>query len=85
MPTKAEVSIVASLTVDCPLQASGRHQCETLVQLESAAFRAQGGEESWLREGLSAAPVKLSRLSTLNKLLAHRPWLVQRHHIEVRA
>lgn len=64
-------------------QAAARHQCLYLVQQHSAGFLEAGGEESWL-SGLEHAPTKLRSLQTLNKLLAHRPWLITQQHIQVR-
>lgn len=63
-------------------QAAARHQCLYLVQQHSASFLEAGGEESWLN-GLEHAPTKLRSLQTLNKLLAHRPWLITQQHIQV--
>lgn len=34
--------------------------------------------------GLDEAPQKLQQLGELNKILAHRPWLLTKEHIEVR-
>ena len=64
-------------------QAAARHHCSYLVQQHSAGFLEAGGEESWL-SGLQHAPTKLRSLQTLNKLLAHRPWLITQQHIQVR-
>lgn len=64
-------------------QAAARHQCLYLVQQHSAGFLEAGGEEGWLG-GLERAPRKLRSLQTLNKLLAHRPWLITQQHIQVR-
>lgn len=47
-------------------------------------FLQVGGNPAWLR-GLHCAPQKLRNLNEINKLLAHRPWLVTKEHIEVRA
>uniref|UniRef100_H3DHW4 Matrilin 1 n=1 Tax=Tetraodon nigroviridis TaxID=99883 RepID=H3DHW4_TETNG len=44
-------------------------------------FPGGGGEESWL-SGLEQTPGKLRSLQTLNKLLAHRPWLITQQHIQ---
>ncbi|XP_062846673.1 sestrin-2 [Trichomycterus rosablanca] len=63
------------------IMASARHQCSYLVQLHSSAFLSAGGDESWLR-GIHSAPLKIQRLQTLNKLLAHRPWLITQEHIQ---
>ncbi|XP_071355338.1 sestrin-2 isoform X1 [Trachinotus anak] len=61
--------------------AAARHHCSYLVQQHSAGFLEAGGEESWL-SGLEHAPTKLRSLQTLNKLLAHRPWLITQQHIQ---
>ncbi|XP_028256598.1 sestrin-2 isoform X1 [Parambassis ranga] len=63
------------------IMAAARHHCSYLVQQHSAGFLEAGGEESWL-SGLEHAPTKLSSLQTLNKLLAHRPWLITQQHIQ---
>lgn len=47
-------------------------------------FLQVGGNPAWL-QGLHCAPQKLRNLNEINKLLAHRPWLVTKEHIEVRA
>ncbi|XP_060948764.1 sestrin-2 isoform X1 [Limanda limanda] len=63
------------------LMAAARHHCSYLVQQHSAGFLEAGGEESWL-SGLQHAPTKLRSLQTLNRLLAHRPWLITQQHIQ---
>ncbi|XP_023267908.1 sestrin-2-like isoform X2 [Seriola lalandi dorsalis] len=63
------------------VMAAARHHCPYLVQQHSAGFLQAGGEESWL-SGLEHAPTKLRSLQTLNKLLAHRPWLITLQHIQ---
>ncbi|RXM94528.1 Sestrin-1 [Acipenser ruthenus] len=54
-----------------------RHQCMYLVQLHASQF-LQVGDPQWLG-GLSRASQKLHNL---NKLLAHRPWLITKEHME---
>ncbi|KTG39820.1 hypothetical protein cypCar_00005828 [Cyprinus carpio] len=61
--------------------ASARHQCSYLVQHHSSAFLLAGGDKSWLR-GLHCAPPKIQHLQMLNKLLAHRPWIITQEHIQ---
>ncbi|XP_029603776.1 sestrin-2 isoform X18 [Salmo trutta] len=63
------------------VMAAARHQCSYLVQQHSAGFLEAGGEESWL-EGLQHTHPKIRCLHTLNKLLAHRPWLITQQHIQ---
>lgn len=42
----------------------------------------QGGDDTWLK-GLKYIPQKLRNLYDVNKILAHRPWLLNNSHIEV--
>ncbi|KAJ7991668.1 hypothetical protein DPEC_G00286270 [Dallia pectoralis] len=63
------------------VMAAARHQCSYLVQQYSAGFLEVGGEENWLR-GLQHTPPKIRSLQTLNKLMAHRPWLITQQHIQ---
>ena len=64
------------------LQAAGRHKCSYLINLQKQEFLLQGGESNWLK-GLKAIPQKLRDLYDINKILAHRPWLMNKSHIEV--
>ncbi|XP_017275801.1 sestrin-2 [Kryptolebias marmoratus] len=63
------------------IMAAARHHCAYLVQQHSAGFLEAGGDESWL-SGFEHTPTKLRSLQTLNKLLAHRPWLITLQHIQ---
>ncbi|XP_029369750.1 sestrin-2 [Echeneis naucrates] len=63
------------------IMAAARHHCSYLVQQHSTGFLEAGGEECWL-SNLDQAPTKLRSLQTLNKLLAHRPWLITQQHIQ---
>ncbi|KAI4871835.1 hypothetical protein NFI96_016393 [Prochilodus magdalenae] len=85
----------ALLQPDGPLPLSWRHYIIIMVRedavldillidcisLHSSAFLLAGGDASWLR-GLHYAPPKVQSLQTLNKLLAHRPWLITQEHIQ---
>lgn len=64
------------------LQAAGRHQCSYLITLQKQEFLLQGGDHNWLK-GLNYIPQKLRNLYDINKILAHRPWLLNKSHIEV--
>ena len=44
-------------------------------------YTLHGGDPAWLK-GLGYAPAKLRSLSHINKLMAHRPWAIDRSHIE---
>ncbi|NXG76721.1 SESN2 protein, partial [Baryphthengus martii] len=63
------------------IMAAARHQCSYLVGLHMEEFLQVGGNPAWL-EGLHRAPQKLRNLNEINKLLAHRPWLLTKEHIE---
>lgn len=63
------------------IMAAGRHQCSYLIQQQVSEFLQQGGDQRWLN-GLHAIPAKLRDLYEINKILAHRPWLITKHHIE---
>ncbi|XP_036405413.1 sestrin-1 isoform X1 [Megalops cyprinoides] len=63
------------------IMAAARHQCSYLVNLHVNDFLQVGGDPKWLN-GLDGAPQKLQNLGELNKILAHRPWLVTKAHIE---
>ncbi|XP_036253005.1 sestrin-2 isoform X2 [Molothrus ater] len=66
------------------IMAAARHRCSYLVGLHMREFLQVGGSPAWL-QGLHCAPQKLRNLNEINKLLAHRPWLITKEHIEVRA
>jgi sestrin len=63
------------------IMAAGRHQCSYLVNQQKQEFLLQGGCELWLK-GLEYIPQKLRDLYDMNKILAHRPWLLSGAHIE---
>lgn len=71
-----------TLLLPLTLQAAARHQCSYLVNLHVNDFLQVGGDPKWLN-GLDEAPRKLQPLGELNKILAHRPWLLTKEHIEV--
>lgn len=63
------------------IMAAGRHQCSYLISLQKQEFLLQGGDQNWLK-GLNYIPSKLRNLYEINKILAHRPWLLNKSHIE---
>ncbi|KAM7159845.1 sestrin-3-like isoform 4-T4 [Macrochelys suwanniensis] len=63
------------------IMAAARHQCWYLVNLHMLQFLRVGGDPQWLR-GLDFVPPKLRNLNEINKILAHRPWLISKEHIE---
>ncbi|XP_055312398.1 sestrin homolog isoform X2 [Sitodiplosis mosellana] len=61
--------------------AAARHQCTYLVNLHKKEFLEQHGDPNWLK-GLEYIPAKLRAIYDINKILAHRPWLLNKEHIE---
>ncbi|XP_043913319.1 sestrin-3-like isoform X1 [Protopterus annectens] len=61
--------------------AAARHQCRYLVNLHMSQFLRVGGNPEWL-QGLEFIPQRLRKLHQINKILAHRPWLINKEHIE---
>jgi hypothetical protein len=47
------------------------------MELQKREFLYQGGDPKWLR-GLDAAPAKLMALYNINKIMAHRPWVLKK-------
>ncbi|UYV61662.1 SESN1 [Cordylochernes scorpioides] len=63
------------------IMAAARHHCTYLIDLQKQEFLLQGGNASWLLS-LENIPQKLKNLLEVNKILAHRPWLLNKSHIE---
>lgn len=63
------------------IMAAARHKCTYLVNLYEDVFLRSGGDPSWLN-GLEHIPTKLRAISDINKILAHRPWLLNKEHVE---
>ncbi|KAK2715935.1 sestrin-2-like [Artemia franciscana] len=63
------------------IMAAARHQCRYIIDQHKKEYLSKGGDPSWL-QGLDAASQKLRKLSTINKVLAHRPWLLSTDHIK---
>lgn len=63
------------------IMAASRHKCTYLVNLYEQEFLLQGGDRAWLK-GLEHIPAKLRAITDINKILAHRPWLLSMEHIE---
>lgn len=64
------------------LQAAARHQCPYLVKRYEKEFINHGGDSTWLN-GVDYTPAKLRAIYDINKILAHRPWLLRKEHIKV--
>ncbi|KAM9320961.1 sestrin-3 [Gastrophryne carolinensis] len=63
------------------IMAAARHQCVYLINMHVDEFLSTGGSSEWLN-GLEYVPQRLKNLNEINKLLAHRPWLITKEHIQ---
>ncbi|XP_015421471.1 PREDICTED: sestrin-3 [Myotis davidii] len=63
------------------IMAAARHQCSYLINMHVDEFLKTGGIAEWLN-GLKYVPQRLKNLNEINKLLAHRPWLITKEHIQ---
>lgn len=63
-------------------QAVCRHEVGWLMRALLTDFRSAGGDLRWLTS-LHHAPSKLYALAPINNILAHQPWLLLPHHIQV--
>lgn len=61
--------------------AAARSKCNYLVSLHEKEFLDESGDAKWLK-GLEFIPQKLRAIYDINKILAHRPWLLTKEHIE---
>lgn len=64
------------------IMAAARNKDTYLLDLYKKEFLLQGGDPTWLN-GLEFVPAKLRAISEIVKILAHRPWLLTKEHIEV--
>lgn len=64
------------------IMATARHKCVYLIKKHEQEFLRVGGDPKWLN-GLEHIPQKLRAIYDINKILAHRPWLLNKEHIEV--
>jgi len=63
------------------IMAAGRHKCTYLINFHKKQFLEHDGDPKWLN-GLSYVPRKLRNLYEINKILAHRPWLITKDDIK---
>eukprot|EP00732_Lithocolla_globosa_P003761 Lithocolla_globosa_v1_NODE_3149_length_1750_cov_12.517404.p1 type:complete len:562 gc:universal NODE_3149_length_1750_cov_12.517404:1724-39(-) len=61
--------------------ACSRFHCLSVLSNQEAAFYRHGGDPSWLLDLKNASP-RIQKLSTLNAILAHQPWLLKEEHIQ---
>ncbi|XP_030637550.1 sestrin-3 [Chanos chanos] len=63
------------------IMAAARHQCWYLVRAHMREFYRRAVCLDWLK-GLQFSDQKLQKLNEINKILAHRPWLITKEHIQ---
>lgn len=63
------------------IMAAARHNCTYLINLHEKKFLQARGDPKWLN-GLEFVPAKLRAIYEINKILCHRPWLLNKEHIE---
>ena len=59
-------------------QAVARHSCMELLNVHEAELKSE-----IVNNGDATMKSKLRSLDHINKLLAHRPWAIKKHHIKV--
>lgn len=57
------------------IMGASRHHCSMLIEKCEHMFLMHGGDPQWL-EGVEHTPKKLRKLNNINKILAHKPWLL---------
>ena len=62
------------------LQAVSRHSCMELLNVHESEIQSAISENNLEEADLKP---KIRRLDRINKLLAHRPWAIKRHHINI--
>ena len=63
------------------LQAVARHSCVELLNVHEAELKLELDVRN--EDAPATMKTKLKRLDQINKLLAHQPWAIKKHHIKV--
>jgi len=58
------------------------YHCDYLLNILEEQFVLEGGELTWLTEGLEKVDPRLRRFSELNEILAFRPWALSSNHLQ---
>lgn len=64
------------------LMAASRHRCLSLMDEHRRRFITRGGEEIWLL-GIDWSQMKYRKVDYLNRMLAHRPWMIHWKNLAV--
>ena len=76
--------LTASYRYYLAIMAVSCYNCEYLLRILEEQYVLNGGDQSWLSIGLEAVDPKLRLIASLNEMLAHRPWIINASHVEVR-
>ena len=60
---------------------ASRHSCEYIARHQLERYISSGGEPTWFTDS-DSIPKKLSSLSSINSVMAHKPWAIESSHIE---
>lgn len=63
------------------IMACSRYSCVSLITQLEMRFLRMNGDKKWIMGGLSVVPYKYQKMSELNAVLAHQPWLITSAHI----
>ena len=58
------------------------YQCDYLLNILEEQFVLEGGDLTWITEGLEKVDPRLARFSELNEIMAFRPWAISTNHLQ---
>ena len=58
------------------------YHCDYLLNILEEQFILEGGNLTWITEGLSKVEPRLARFSELNEIMAFRPWTITTNHVQ---
>ena len=57
------------------------YQCDYMLNILEEQFVLEGGDLTWITEGLHKVDPRLARFSELNEIMAFRPWYLATNHL----
>ena len=58
------------------------YKCDYLLNILEEQFVLEGGDLTWITEGLSKVDARLALFCELNEILAFRPWALSTSHLQ---
>ncbi len=58
------------------------YHCDYLLNILEENFVLEGGDLTWITEGLVKVEPRLARFSELNEIMAFKPWAVSTNHLQ---